>query len=123
MNISNKRTRMKTLKILIVPFVLLLFSSHLNIQPSGNLDTNISFEKDIFPIFQSKCNQGECHGDKGKAFPKYTSYGIIRAKSRKIAYRLKKEKDPMPPLDADLPLTSKERQLLLDWIASGAPRN
>ncbi|MCI4647892.1 hypothetical protein [Phaeodactylibacter sp.] len=106
--------------LLMLLFLLLLtsFSDKGSVIPAS-----IVFERDIYPIFQTKCNQGECHGDKGKAFPKYTSYGIIKGKSRKIAYRLNKEKDPMPPVDADLPLTSEERQLILDWIASGAPRD
>ena len=83
----------------------------------------ISFGKDVYPIFQTKCNQGECHGRKGKAFPKYTSYAIIRAKSKKIVYRLNREKDPMPPADAAIPLEAEEKKMILDWIKSGMPNN
>ena len=114
---------MKHWMFLLSP-VLVLFMSKYSIVETADLPSApITFEADIYPIFQTKCNQGACHGDDGKAFPKYTSYGIIKAKSRKIAYRLKKKKDPMPPLDAAIPLTPEERQLLLDWIASGAPRS
>jgi hypothetical protein len=91
--------------------------------PTTEHNDIVSFRNDVYPIFQTKCNQGECHGRKGKAFPKYTSYAIIRAKSSKIVYRLNKEKDPMPPADAEIPLKPEEKKMILDWIKSGMPNN
>jgi uncharacterized membrane protein len=90
---------------------------------ASEIPTEVSFQEDVFPVFQSKCNQGECHGRRGKAFPKYTSYGIIKAKAKKVVYRLNKKEDPMPPKDSEWQLTAKEKQQILEWIEGGMPRN
>lgn len=83
-----------------------------------------SFQADVFPLFETKCNlDNTCHGQKGTAFPKYHSYGMIKAKAKKVAYRLKRTDKPMPPPDAEVSLSDEERSTILQWIEAGMPNN
>ena len=86
-------------------------------------DPTVSFRGDIVPLFQTKCNQGECHGPKGTAFPKFTSHPMIKSKAKKIITRLEDKKDPMPPADAEPRITAQEIQLFKTWVAEGFPEN
>ncbi len=83
----------------------------------------ISFSKDVLPFFQTKCNFGECHGKTGKAFPKYRTYSMIKAKAKKVVKRLKDDKNPMPPEDAGVTVTKEEIAMLEAWIEAGYPKN
>jgi len=88
-----------------------------------NLTEPVSFRSDIVPLFQTKCNQEDCHGRKGSAFPKFTSHAMIKAKAKKIIRRLEDDKDPMPPSDASVTMTQQEVAMFKRWVEEGAQPN
>ncbi len=87
------------------------------------LAEDVSFREDVFPIIEKKCNTGECHGPKGKAYPKYTTHIMIEAKSKKMMKRIQDEKKPMPPEDSGITLKKEELAVLQAWIDAGMPNN
>ena len=46
--------------------------------PGGDITTQMSFSKDIIPIFEAKCNASACHGSGGKA-PNLTAPQVYNA--------------------------------------------
>ena len=110
---------------LLTAITLAMICLSLNAQPAATPAPGDvpSFTEDVWPIFVNKCNNDDCHGPKGTAFPKFKSHLMIKAKSKKIDKRLINERDPMPPLDATVTLTDDELESLRKWIAAGAPEN
>ncbi len=91
---------------------------------SYEADPTVSFSKDLFPIIKTKCNQGaDCHGEDGTAFPKYTTYLMIQAKSKKMIKRITNERDPMPPADSEFTLTKEEIAVFETWVTEGKLEN
>ena len=82
-----------------------------------------SFKQEIWPTFVVKCNNNDCHGAKGSAFPKFQAYLMVKSKSKKILKKLEDENDPMPPKDAPIPITDIEIERIRKWIEAGAPDN
>jgi hypothetical protein len=80
-----------------------------------------SFSHDVDPIVVTYCNG--CHGAGGvaQALYDYTSYqGIARSRSSIatfVGHCL------MPPADAAVFPSDEQRQVILQWIACGAPNN
>ncbi len=105
--------------VLLFPLVLLPLPD-----PAGtDTDPAPSFQQEVFPIIEKKCNTGDCHGQEGTAFPKYRTYLMIRAKSKKMIKRIFDEKKPMPPADSGLTLEKAEIAILQSWVEAGMPEN
>ena len=84
--------------------------------------SNVTFAGDVLPLLELKCNTGDCHGRQGSAFPKLTTYLMVRAKSKLIMKRMNNTRDPMPPLESEERLTAAEIQLFQQWIDQGTPK-
>jgi hypothetical protein len=90
----------------------------------GNNEVELSY-LDVEPIIQDKCLR--CHGDprKNGAPVSFTTYGAVY--DERIAIEMKIRGGDMPPTYLDLSppvedLSSSEREMLLDWLDSGAPQ-
>ena len=94
--------------------------------------TGISFSRDVMPILEDRCTA--CHGTDG-GWDAATYDSVINSgdngpavipgdvEGSLLAQKLQgiqEEGDPMPPV---LPLSAKKIQVILDWIAQGAPNN
>jgi hypothetical protein len=80
-----------------------------------------SFAHDVDPVIVKYCNA--CHGEGGmeQALYDYTSYqGIFKARSSMASFV---SDCMMPPVDAGLFPGDEQRQVVLQWIACGAPNN
>ena len=92
----------------------------------GDPNAAICFERDILPIFNSKCAMSGCH-DAGTAaegydlsnYSKIVGDGIVKGKPGKSEIYEEIEDGEMPP-KGYTKLTDAEKQLLYDWIADGA---
>jgi hypothetical protein len=92
----------------------------------GDPNAAICFERDILPIFNSKCAMSGCH-DAGTAaegydlsnYSKIVGDGIVNGKPGKSEIYEEIEDGEMPP-KGYTKLTDAEKQLLYDWIADGA---
>lgn len=96
--------------------------------------SNVSYNKDIQPLFEVKCNNSGCHDDQSKAGGlSLTSYQnttsdptIIVAgypeNSRLIWSITPGSSNPMPPLDRPQ-LTKNQRDGIATWIKEGAKAN
>lgn len=80
-----------------------------------------SFQAEVFPLIQQKCAIPACHGLSQR--PYFTDYESIEKKASRIEKRITHPRRPMPPADAEVELSADEQQLILDWIAAGAPNN
>ena len=93
----------------------------------------IDFAREVLPLLSNKCFA--CHGpDTQKkdlvrldteelAKKDLGGYHAIDPKDLKeseLLYRIIDEEDPMPPVDFGKTLTAKEKQLIKDWVISGA---
>ena len=93
----------------------------------------IDFAREVLPILSNKCFA--CHGPDTKkkdlvrldteelAKKDLGGYHAIDPKDLKeseLLYRIIDEEDPMPPEDFGKTLTAKEKQLIKDWVMSGA---
>ncbi|MEZ5016946.1 MAG: c-type cytochrome domain-containing protein [Flavipsychrobacter sp.] len=105
-----------------------------------NYDTNTtntqvdtpSFRGDIFPIFQTSCaSAGGCHNTTSqRAGYEFSSYetsvakGIVKGKAEdsKI-YQTIITTDPTRLMPPGAPLLPKQKELVRDWINTGAPDN
>jgi len=77
-----------------------------------------SFSKEVFPIFEAKCNN--CHvGDPGPWA--FGEYGHIR--DWRLNILIDVEGCTMPPLDAGATLSADERRAVLGWLVCEAPDN
>jgi mono/diheme cytochrome c family protein len=92
----------------------------------GDPNAAICFERDILPIFNSKCAMSGCH-DAGTAaegydlsnYSKIVGDGIVKGKPGKSEIYEEIEDGEMPP-KGYTKLSDAEKQLLYDWIADGA---
>ncbi len=80
-----------------------------------------SFEADIFPILQAKCNAKECHGE--KQLPILTEYEQIEIQKKRIVKRITDINVPMPPWNSSVKLEAAEIQAIRSWVKAGAPNN
>lgn len=95
--------------------------------PETNDSTQIYFDKDILPIFQSKCATSKCHDTKtakdGVMLNSYSNTmktlnlsettNPLRNKLRGVISRNK-----MPPIKHE-PLTDEEKKLVYSWLEQG----
>ena len=103
-----------------------------NLPPDEPGSTGISFSRDVMPILESRCSS--CHGSDG-GWDAATYDSVINSgdngpvvipgdvENSLLAQKLQgtqDEGDKMPPV---LNLSSKKIQVILDWIAAGAPNN
>lgn len=92
----------------------------------GDRNAAICFERDILPIFNSKCAMSGCH-DAGTAaegydlsnYSKIVGDGIVKGKPGKSEIYEEIEDGEMPPKGYPK-LSATEKQLIYDWIADGA---
>ena len=92
----------------------------------GDPNAAICFERDILPIFNSKCAMSGCH-DAGTAaegydlsnYSKIVGDGIVKGKPGKSEIYEVVEENEMPPKGYPK-LSATEKQLIYDWIADGA---
>lgn len=92
----------------------------------GDPNAAICFERDILPIFNSKCAMSGCH-DAGTSAEGYTldnyknivSDGIVAGKPNKSEVYESIADGEMPPKKSTQ-LSESEKQLIYDWIAEGA---
>ncbi|MEY4193418.1 MAG: hypothetical protein RJA00_1649 [Bacteroidota bacterium] len=92
----------------------------------GDPNAAICFERDILPIFNSKCAMSGCH-DAGTAaegydlsnYSKIVGDGIVKGKPGKSEIYEEIEDGEMPPKGYPK-LSDTEKQLIYDWIADGA---
>lgn len=92
----------------------------------GDPNAAICFERDILPIFNSKCAMSGCH-DAGTAAEGYrldsykqiVSQGIVKGKPNSSEIYDEIAKNSMPPRKSTQ-MTSEEKKLIYDWIAAGA---
>ena len=111
------------------PAVLLLFILQAH---SGFAKESIDFSRQILPILSNKCFA--CHGPdtKKKDLVRLDSYAAAtkdlgdyqainpsKPKESELLTRIHDEDDPMPPEKKGKPLTSKEKELLTQWIHEG----
>ena len=114
---------------------ILFFISILNFCLSSSFakPAQIDFAREVLPILSNKCFA--CHGPDTKkkdlvrldteelAKKDLGGYHAIDPKDLKeseLLYRIIDEEDPMPPEDFGKTLTAKEKQLIKDWVMSGA---
>ncbi|MEY4626848.1 MAG: hypothetical protein RL003_820 [Bacteroidota bacterium] len=92
----------------------------------GDPNAAICFERDILPIFNSKCAMSGCH-DAGTAaegynlsnYRKIVSRGLVKGKPNSSELYEVVEENEMPPKGYPK-LSETEKQLIYDWIADGA---
>jgi hypothetical protein len=92
----------------------------------GDPNAAICFERDILPIFNSKCAMSGCH-DAGTAaegydlsnYKKIVSHGIVKGKPNSSELYEVVADNEMPP-KGYTKLSDAEKQMLYDWIADGA---
>jgi hypothetical protein len=92
----------------------------------GDPNAAICFERDILPIFNSKCAMSGCH-DAGTAaegydlsnYKKIVSDGIVKGKPNSSELYEVVADNEMPP-KGYTKLSDAEKQMLYDWIADGA---
>ncbi len=106
-----------------------------DLPPEDTADVGISFSRDVFPILEDRCVA--CHeGSNGDGGYDSTTYdGVINSgdngpsvipgdvDNSLLAQKLlgtQESGDPMPPL---IGLSQRKVQVILDWIAAGAPNN
>ncbi len=103
-----------------------------NLPPVEPGTTGISYSRDVVPILESRC--ASCHGSDG-GWDAATYDSVINSgdngpavipgdvENSLLAQKLQdrqEEGDKMPPV---LNLSAKKIQVILDWIAAGAPNN
>lgn len=102
-----------------------------NNQPQSSGDTDVCFDKDILPIFTSKCAMSGCHGmgssEGDYVLDNYTniiSKGINpgNASASKIYKVLLYEPEDRMPRNAP-PLSDAEKLLIKRWIDAGAKQD
>jgi len=92
----------------------------------GDPNAAICFERDILPIFNSKCAMSGCH-DAGTAaegynlsnYRKIVSRGLVKGKPNSSELYEVVEENEMPPKGYPK-FSATEKQLIYDWIADGA---
>ena len=84
-------------------------------------EDEVSFQEDVLPLLQSSCANKGCHD--GTVLPMLDTYRQVKAERRMIARRIQDTRSPMPPRHAPRKLSVEERQLIINWIAAGAPDN
>ena len=92
----------------------------------GDPNSAICFERDVLPIFNSKCAMSGCH-DAGTAaegfvlnnYNNITSKGLVKGKPNSSELYEEVADGDMPPRGYPK-LSATEMQILYDWIADGA---
>lgn len=96
--------------------------------------SNVSYNKDIQPVFEYKCNSSNCHDDGSrKAGLSFTSYQnttsdptVVIAghpETSRLVWAINPtSSNPMPPLGYP-PLTKKQIDGITTWIKEGAKPN
>jgi peroxiredoxin len=96
--------------------------------PKGEVDTTISYAKDIAPLLEKKCVS--CHSPGNIGQWSMSNYGKVKSKSAMMQEVVLARR--MPPWDADphygkfgndRSLNAAEKRLLLRWIEEGATRS
>ena len=92
----------------------------------GDPNAAICFERDILPIFNSKCAMSGCHDAATAAegydlsnYKKIVSDGIVKGKPNSSELYEVVADNEMPP-KGYTKLSDAEKQMLYDWIADGA---
>jgi hypothetical protein len=86
--------------------------------PSSCPSTPPSFQTDVLPILNAKCNT--CHVGGNGPWP-LSDYGSVWDWRSTILTDL--ENCAMPPADAGAMLTAEEQGALVGWVLCGAPHN
>lgn len=99
--------------------------SHPSAPPCGPVPVNEcpdagapSFQNQVFPILDAKCNN--CHAHDKKLWP-LTDYTHVSEWQTRIAGTV--GDCTMPPPNGPLPLTAEERRQILVWTICGGPKN
>lgn len=78
--------------------------------------TGISFNDEISPILDEKCNTASCHG--GTVLPDLRNFSAVKINASAIKALI--NSNQMPPSE---PLTGAEKNLIVCWIDDGAINN
>ena len=114
------------LVITVFAFVAVWAMQSCQHEQMGNPNAAICFERDILPIFNSKCAMSGCH-DAGTAaegynlsnYRKIVSRGLVKGKPNSSELYEVVADNKMPP-KGYTKLSAAEKQMLYDWIADGA---
>ena len=93
----------------------------------------VDFAREVLPILSNKCYA--CHGPDTKEeklirldledlakkdLGGYHAIDPSNLEESEILFRIVDDKDPMPPKDFDKTLTNKEKEVIREWVLSGA---
>ena len=120
------------IQLLVILFFIIFFNiscEYEKIKPDTSIPTNVSFQKDVMPMFNRSCNGSTCHGEGAHApdlspNDAYTALttadyiDTINAEKSEIVIRMKKD---MPPPSGGL--SSTDINKILGWIKQGAKDN
>ncbi len=123
--------------LFVLPFLLMFCKDELNntdIDDRTIPEKNVSFAKDIQPIFEYKCNFTGCHADGVNTSYILTSWSGVRAypnvipgdaDNSIIMLRITGKVPPiMPPLGSyTTAITSTQERGIKTWIKEGAQNN
>jgi mono/diheme cytochrome c family protein len=79
-----------------------------------------TWNSDVAPVFSRTCSS--CHGPGGiEAAKPFTTWADVSARRTTVLSQIYGCKMPLP--DAGVTLTVREREVVLHWLACGAPEN
>ncbi len=92
---------------------------------------NVSFQKDLIPIFNQSCNMSGCHAtgsispdlSSANAYSSLTTGDLLDLKTPEMSelyLRMTDQKNPMPPGGI---LSTTQTNKVLEWIKEGAKNN
>ena len=110
---------------------IILFNSTVQLSASETPEKEVDFAREVLPILSDKCFV--CHGPDAEddflrldSFESATAdlgdYQAINPASpddSEILARIHDKENPMPPAEAEKPLTDNERELITNWIQQG----
>jgi hypothetical protein len=83
-----------------------------------------SWAKDVQPVIQARCYT--CHSEGGIEWPKWdlSSYASVVSNEMEVLTQVYQCKMPLPDASPPVPpLTSDQRQTIVQWIACSTPNN
>ncbi len=125
----------KLITYLIVVMISLLGYSCYYDEPLPNLGLDgppgfVSFQDDLIPIFNAKCNTSGCHDSQpshnpslvaGKAYNDIVNGGYINTIAPKSSILFTEVNGGNMPIGGQL--NEVEIKQILDWVRNGAPKN
>ena len=99
---------------------------------SNSPEEPLDFSRDVLPVLSAKCFL--CHGPDGESISDlrldsleaatedrggYRAIDPTNPEASSVLTRIHSVDDPMPPVDAEHPLTDSERALLTRWVREG----